>query len=93
MQIFGDAQGRRREIGESRSLIRVGVACQEKRLLWQESERCCSPGESHYVPRGGGSPGNKNDDGDGNRDYETGQVLILNREKGQIICFQLISIQ
>ena len=84
----------RGEIADSMSLIRKGVPIGgEKRLLWQESECCCSPGESHYVPRGGGSPGNKNDDGDGNRDYETGQVLILNWEKGQIICFQLISIQ
>ena len=38
---------------DSRSLKRNGVPCKEKRLLWQESERCCSPGESHCVPRGG----------------------------------------
>ena len=44
------------EIVDSRILIRKGVPFGgEKRLLWQESERCCSPGESHYVPRGGGA--------------------------------------
>ena len=80
---------------DSRSLIRKGVPFGgEKRLLWQESERCCSPGESHYVPRGGGALVIKMTMMiDGNRDYESGQVLILNREKGQIICFQLVSIQ